>query len=297
MVIYFAANQAVVRWDEIAEYPWEINWLLLALSLIAHIIPLAVFANVWRILIAGFGHSAVTLPQAFKIAYLASLGRYIPGKIWQVFGMVYLAKQVNIKEEEAIASWALTQMFAIPASFVLFFVCLFFEPDVFAEIHDRALDVGLYALSGIMFFLSIFVVALPQQALALYNFSLGLIKREPVRFSLSRALAAKVYLGYLFGWAAFGLAFWLFVQAITPNSALSPLAATGAFVLAYQVGYLVFFSPGGLGARELALTLALEAALGPVAAGIALAARLWSLLAEVLASLIALRIPLKKPDS
>lgn len=296
LVIYFATNQALSRWDEIAAYPWEIDWLLLALSLVAHLVPLLVFANVWRILIAGFGHNQVTLPQAFKIAYLSSLGRYIPGKVWQVFGMIYLAKQIQIKEEAAIASWALTQMFAIPASFVVFAICFYLEPSSFAYVQEQNLGTGLYMLSGFMFALSVFVVVLPNQALAIYNLFLGLIKRQPVRFTLSRTLAAKVYLGYLIGWSAFGLAFWLFVSSITPNTPLSPVAATGAFVLAYQVGYLVFFSPGGLGARELALTIGLQSALGPVAAGIALAARLWSLLAEGLASLVALAIRLENKE-
>ena len=59
------------------------------------------------------------------------------------------------------------------------------------------------------------------------------------------------------------------------------------FVLSYQIGYLAFFSPGGLGVRELVMSTLLAPSLGPIAVGVAVAARLWNFIAEALAVLIA----------
>jgi uncharacterized membrane protein YbhN (UPF0104 family) len=67
----------------------------------------------------------------------------------------------------------------------------------------------------------------------------------------------------------------------------------GSFVVAYLIGYLAIFAPGGIGARELVLTGVLSPFIGPIAAGVAVAARLWNLLAEALAAIIALVIPMR----
>jgi len=72
------------------------------------------------------------------------------------------------------------------------------------------------------------------------------------------------------------------------------IAGIGSFVLAYIIGYLTFFSPGGLGARELVLTTVLSPFLGSVAVGLAVAARVWNLISEFIATAIALLIKLEK---
>ena len=64
----------------------------------------------------------------------------------------------------------------------------------------------------------------------------------------------------------------------------------GVFIIAYQVGYLAMFSPGGLGVRELVLSTLLMPYLGPLAAGVAVAARIWNILAEIMAFFTAWRI-------
>ena len=72
------------------------------------------------------------------------------------------------------------------------------------------------------------------------------------------------------------------------------VAGVGAFVLAYEIGYLAVFAPGGIGARELVLITILTPFLGPVASGLAVAARVWNLVTEFIAALIALLIKFDK---
>lgn len=66
---------------------------------------------------------------------------------------------------------------------------------------------------------------------------------------------------YLVAWALFGLGGYFMFASVpqeTAPSALSVLRVSGAFTLAWAVGYIVIILPGGLGAREGALVWALS---------------------------------------
>ena len=80
IVVYFAANQLLTHWEEVTTYHWEIDPLLMAVSVIAHLLTFVVMTLVWKVLMSGFGFE-VPFPAAFKISYIAGLARYIPGRI------------------------------------------------------------------------------------------------------------------------------------------------------------------------------------------------------------------------
>ena len=72
------------------------------------------------------------------------------------------------------------------------------------------------------------------------------------------------------------------------------IPSIGAFIIAYQLGYLAFFAPGGIGVRELVLTTILVPFLGPIAASVSIAARLWNMTTEIIAALICTLIKFPK---
>ncbi|UCE24383.1 MAG: flippase-like domain-containing protein [Candidatus Zixiibacteriota bacterium] len=292
VVVYFVAEKLVDNWQEVVNYNWSINWLLLILSVMAHILTFALLAGVWCLLISGFGYR-VSLVHAFKISYIANLGRYIPGKIWPVFGMVYLAKKAEVGEEAAVASWGLAQMFAVPASFLACLVTIMIHPAMFADELGRFVGTGVYVAALVIFLISLQMVVVPDKTLLLFNFLLRLFRRPQVSFRLSKTTALMVYVGYFFCWLLFGFSFWLFLNGVIDNPQIPVMGAIAAFVLAYQVGYLTLFSPGGLGIRELALTSLLVPFVGPVAAGVAVASRIWNMASEIIAALIAFKIRLE----
>lgn len=70
---------------------------------------------------------------------------------------------------------------------------------------------------------------------------------------------------------------------------LSASFTTGAYIAAYNLGYIAIISPGGLGVREGVMTLLLAGSLGqPIAASIALIHRVLITIAEAVMSLLAL---------
>ncbi|MDZ4722561.1 MAG: lysylphosphatidylglycerol synthase transmembrane domain-containing protein [candidate division Zixibacteria bacterium] len=289
VVVYFAGRQLIVNWDDVVSFKWDINPLLLIGSLVLHLLSLAFFSYVWCVLMSGFGYT-VPLKYGFKIGYISNLGRYVPGRIWQVVSMVYLAERLKIDRAVTVASWGIATMFGIPAAFVVGFGTLLLYPDLLLPEIRQKLGSSLYIGGIATMLVSLLFVVVPNKTLQLYNLLLKLLKRPTIQFKLDKAVALKVYFGYFACWILYGFSFWMFVVSITGEAELPLVLGIGAFIIAYQAGYFAIFSPGGIGTRELVLTGALMPFLGPVAAGIAFAARIWNLIAEVIATIIAFRI-------
>lgn len=291
IILYFITKAIISNWNEIVNYDWSVNIWLLLLSIVCHIFTFAVFSKAWCYIIRGFNYD-VPLKYGFKLGYIGNLGRYLPGKVWAIFGMAYLAKKLNIKEEESVASWVIAVIFSLPTAFLISFVTVIIYPELISEELRSHLGISLYVLSVIVLVLSLALIFMPSKTLALFNVFLKLIKRKPINFQVSTLLAFKIYMTYLISWLLFGISFWIFIHAITDNLSIPFWAGAGAYVFAYQVGFVAIFTPGGIGVREFALYSMLEPYFGSVAIGIAVAARLWNIVAEILSAIYAFAVKL-----
>ncbi|MFH2036082.1 MAG: lysylphosphatidylglycerol synthase transmembrane domain-containing protein [Candidatus Zixiibacteriota bacterium] len=297
ILIYFVFNQLSANWDNVLNYSWKLQPILLIMSIFLHLFTFILFSKVWCILMSALGHD-VKLIHAFKISYIANLGRYIPGKIWPVFGMVYLAKQLGIREEKSVTSWALAMIFSLPSAFLTSAVCILISPEILSNELQGHLGLWFYLFLSIIFIISISLILLPNQTLSLFNWFLKLLKRPPINFKMKITTALLVYFSYSICWLSYGFSFWLFISSITSGANIPVFPAIASFVLAYQIGYLAIFAPGGVGIRELVLTVILAPYLGPISSGVAVAARVWNIIIEVTSALIAWTIKLpQKSDS
>jgi uncharacterized membrane protein YbhN (UPF0104 family) len=293
-VCYFVYLKLAESWVDVKQYDWSINYGLLLFSLLIHLFALLVMSYVWVILISGFGYK-VKLKDAFKISYISSMGRYIPGKIWWMVGMAYLAKKIKIEEQSSVTSWIIAQFFSLPSAFLLGIVCMFLSPHILEQ-ASRFMSTTFYLVSLLVLILSLLMIFSPSKALSFLNIILRKLKRQEVSFEMSIKTALSIYVGYIIGWFIYGLSFWLLIMSVTSNFDISLITAVGSFVLAYQIGYLAIFTPGGIGVRELLLTVILNPYLGTLSASIAVAARIWNLIAEITAAIIASFIKLTKID-
>lgn len=289
LLVYYVARQVWINWDQVKAHEWHIDYLRLVGSFIVAALALLVFSASWRRIISGFGHR-LPLWGAFRILNLSNLGRYIPGRIWQVFGMLYLAKQKGVPEEQAAASFVIYELFTLPASLLVWVIAAQFEPALLIDKFKimgpgSAYAIGIAALAGCAL-----LVLWPQPFIRLANRLLKRLGRPAVVFDLHKGVALQVFAGYFVGWILFGLAFWLFLGSVLGDRAPSALVAVGLYNVAYQIGYLALFAPGGLGPRELVMGLLLEPFVGPLGAAVAVLARVWSALIDTSAALMALGI-------
>ena len=289
LILYFLYRQVAHHWQEIKAYEWEIHWGYMICSVLAGVGTLFVLSAVWLKIIAGFGHQ-LSVTKAFRIFYLSNLGRYIPGKIWQLFGILYLTQKEGIPPERAGASFIFSQMIGIPASLLVFVLAAQIEPKLLVDQIAVLGDKSAYLMTAAMVAVSLVMVLWPQKVLAVGNAILRKLKRPQAVFALDKKVALTIFVSYSVSWIMYGTAFWLFVRAVTDGAGCSLVAAIGAFIVAYQIGYLALFAPGGFGPRELILGVMLAPFLGPIAPAVAIGARLWAIVIEGLAALLALAV-------
>ncbi|MBN1211292.1 MAG: flippase-like domain-containing protein [candidate division Zixibacteria bacterium] len=295
VILYFLVRQVGKNWADIKDYDWQFNPVYLILSIICGLAAFLFFALSWRGIIGGFGYK-VDIPAAFKIMYLSNLGRYIPGKVWQVFGILYLTRKKGIPPEPAGTSFVVFQLFTIPASLLLFVLASQWDSRI---LIDQVQLLGPYSALLLTISMLAFCAVLvfwPAPFLKAANYGLKKISRQPLKFQLDKKVALTVFLGYFFSWVLYGLAFWWFVTAVAEDYPVGIIAAMGIFSFAYQVGYLVLFAPGGFGPREVVMGALLTPFLGPVAAAVAILARLWSIVIEAIAALISFFIKINNKD-
>ena len=286
-LIYFVGSRLLKNWGAVTSYNWHINYIILALSLVTMLAGLFVQSIALATIFGAFS-KPVTYLKTFKIAYLSQLGRYIPGKIWQVFGMVYLAGKEGISKAEAITSFALAQIFATPPAILVVAIYLFFAGDLSATTSDLS---NLGYVLGAVIIVSVFILLKPEWLSGIINYVLTRLGKGCVDFRVQKKCGGKILLTYFIGWNLLGLSFYLFLVSVSDFPTGHFLQAIGIFCAAYLIGYWSILTPGGFGVREAVLILLLDPYFSPgVAAAIAAFARLWSIVGEVIASLAALKV-------
>jgi uncharacterized membrane protein YbhN (UPF0104 family) len=258
-----------------ADYPWDfgVGWLVLAGLL--GVAALAGTARVWAWLFQRVGGRRK--PREAMAAWLGSnLGRYLPGKIWQLTG---LAAYLRSRGDSGAAGVAVS--LALQAVTLLTGVAI----GVAFAGSELVTAVGEWRLLVLVVFL--IACAQPGAIRALTRLG-GRLLREPEARDIPlprRDLGVVVVLA-VGVWIVTGVGFWALLRGLVGPEGPSVLVATGIYAASYVIGYLVLIAPGGLVVREGMMTGLLVSLVGlPVAVGaaVAVAARLWMTVAELAA--------------
>lgn len=274
---------------QLRSFDWDVRPGLLALSVVLLAAVLLWGVVVWRMLLRHFG-AEVPFRALARAWFLSNLSKYIPGVVWQFVSLAQLGPSAGLKPA-AIVTTLLVQM-----GFLLLSACamgVWLLPAGYAGEFAPAL-VALRWLSP---------AALVLVHPAVVGGGLRLVervaRREVVAWGGSWAEGVGILLLSAVSWGLSGAAFYLFLASFVelPLSALPAVTAINA--LAWVVGFLVFFAPGGLGFKEGAMALLLAGLIPPgVAAALAVASRLWTIAGEVLPALFLARgRPLAAPEA
>lgn len=272
-VLYFVLTYVARNWGEIRSYPWELAPVPLVLATAAAALALVVFATLWAALLRA-GGERIGYRRALPIFFVSNLARYVPGKVWQLSGMAYLARRRGVRVLHAVAASLLLQLLVLAVGLLLILAAL---PAELAAAYGWPAAVALLLTgAGILGF---YLSPLFERA---YGKAADLLRQPvpPERLSVRQKLALGG--GTALGWALYGLSFWLFLIGAT-GSAPPPVTAAGIFVAGYLAGFLAFFTPGGLGVREGIYALLLAPYLpGAVALAAGLLSRVWLTALELL---------------
>ena len=268
-------REIVRHWAEFRSLTIEITprpgWLLL--SVLVVFVSYVFSVEAWRRILAGWSQY-IPYGRAARTWLVANLGRYIPGKIWSVAGLVVLAQRAGVAPWAAAASAVAIQAIAIGTAVV-----------VVAAATPGAEAPLLLAAAALIAVATIAMLSWDRsvKAIAKVIGSKGPIERLPVR-----SVAESSALGVL-AWIAHGIAFWLLARGLGLEGTLSMVTAAGVFPLGYVLGLLALFAPGGVGVREVVLIGLLAQDLGPGGAvALSIASRILLTLTEVVAPLLML---------
>ena len=275
-LVILAVRSLVLNWQELRAQPleWRFSPTWLLASVLVVFAGYAVLIEAWRRVVLSMGEQ---LPfwTAARIWFLASLGKYVPGKVWAVAGAAVLAQRAGVDPSVAVAGALVLQALALGSGAVIVALTAREAFQVAgAEMYPAAAAVLLACTAGI--------VMLTSQPM------LNRIGRLlPSSFPRLRAVQPGwlllAFAANLLAWVAYGAALVLLTKGVLPSVHLGLRQAIGVFTCSYLVGFVALFAPGGLGPRESVFLLMLAGDIGlKPAAGLALASRLLLTGTEVL---------------
>ncbi len=249
---------------------WVPNvWILIAASLVLAL-GYGLSAALWGRLVVDLGGPKLSVSDSIRLFMIANLGRYVPGKVWQIAGLAVLARKKGVPAVTATGAAVLGQGIALVAATAVGLVALFAGPPGFRRwAWVAAAVIGLAVL----------LASIPS----VFRWGAGLwfrILRQEAPAELESVHGLQ-WLG-LFGvnWVVYAVAFWMMAASFGHEA--EALLVGSAFAAAYVVGYVAIFAPAGAVVRELTLVAFLTPTMGAVAAGaLAVIARVWMTIIEL----------------
>jgi glycosyltransferase 2 family protein len=276
LLVGLAVRSVVVNWQTLRDQPieWHIStWWILA-SVLVVFAAYAVLIEAWRRVVLSMGERLAFF-QAMRIWFLASLGKYVPGKVWAVAGAAILAQRAGVDPSAAVAGALVLQALALSSGAVAVALT---ARDAFQAVGPGVLPLGLAVVA--LSLAGIFVLA--SQPL-LDRISRILPASLPRLRAIAPGMLVAAFLANVFAWGAYGAALIFLARGLLPDLHLSLPQAIGVFTCSYLVGFIALFAPGGLGPRESVFLLLLAGDIGlKPAAALALASRLLLTGTEVL---------------
>jgi glycosyltransferase 2 family protein len=244
LAVYGLASQ----WDAVHAALTRLAWYDVAGAAACAIAGLGCMLLAWRALLAGLG-SPLPLPAAIRVMSIGQLGKYVPGAVWALAAQVELARDYDVPRRRSTAAslvaMAVTLVVSLIAAGVMlpltsahaighYWWVLAVTPLAAACLHPRIIKFGL-------------------------DLVLKVLHRDPLEESVGAAAMARALAWTTLGWLFYGAHAWFLISDFArrgaggSGSAHTFALALGGFALAWAVGFLIIFFPGGIGPREIAL--------------------------------------------
>jgi hypothetical protein len=238
-------------------------------------------------------HARLPVVDVLSVIWIATLGKYVPGKVATLGGTMWLLARYGVRVElAALVPTLATGMLIIVA--LLFSVPALFSPLLQESVRHPALIASLVVAGG--------VTALHPSVFHFgMNWATRLLKRPPIEERLAVADLVPAL-----GWTSVcclltGLSAWLACRAFTPVGLDTIPYVMESALLGGVAGILAVFCPAGLGVREGVFLLLLSPVTGPeMASLIIIYLRVQQTIADlVLAAVgaLAVRIRTRRPEA
>ena len=283
VIIGFFLYQVKNNWAQLAAHTFQWNPWLLALAFLGFLLQELSYGLIWKAVLARLD-AHVGLRTCLRVYLASEFVRYIPGNVWHVLTRILWISKYGVSRPVAFASMTIELITKLAAGVLVFAVSLLFWHDIGAISSLK--QQGLVMALGVGTILALFIILYPPILNGLLNLALRLLKRDPISLSVRYSDILLVTLAWCGSWIVAGSGFYVLLLALWANT---PLIAwpvcIGIYALAWDIGFVSFITPSGLGFREgaivglFALALPLPAGLATI---MALLSRFVSTMAELL---------------
>jgi hypothetical protein len=283
-VVYFAWRTLATQWAAAREagLSWHLVWGWVALSGGLVLLAYGLLIEAWRVVVTqwqGREQELLLFGTAARIWFISNLGRYVPGKVWQIASMGLLAQRAGISPLIATGSSILVNLVALTAG-----------AGVVALTGSSLLAGAPLAWAAIVV-AGVVILLAPRLTKLLARLASAMLNRQvsapgiPERGTWLAALACAA------AWILYGTAFWALARGVAIEAEGGVPLYIAAFTASYLLGYVTVIAPGGIVVREAAL-VALAAKFQLMSGGeallLAVASRLWLTILELLPGAILL---------
>jgi hypothetical protein len=256
------------------------QWGMIALSGALFLVAHAVLVETWRSVLACWD-ARLPFWSAARVWSVSNLGKYVPGKIWQIGAMSAMSRELGVSPIAASGSAILGTLVNVIAGFV---IALVSGRTLLERTRPGWGTVAtiIVAVAGASLLLAPFIVPRLAQVAAR-------LAGRPLQTTVPIRAVVYSLIGNLVAWLIYGAAFRLLVLGILGDATGGYLAYLAAYTISYLFGYLAFFAPAGIGVRELFMMRVLAVAglaTAPQAALITVSSRIWLTLLEVVPALL-----------
>ena len=286
VVVAFAARELARQWGEVgpAISGLRPSWPLVLASGAIVLVTYLVLIEAWRVMLRVWGES-LPFVSASRIWFVSNLGKYVPGKVWQIAAMGVMAQRAGVSGAAAVGSSLLVNLVNIVAGFAV--IAVTSAGQIAAAVGrtetsgagGNELTVVAIAAAGVVALL-LAPAVIPRLAAVAGRvtgkpLAIGKVPYRALWVSAAATTAA---------WVFYGIAFAAFAHGISPRATGNATSYIAVYTGSYLAGYLALFVPGGIGVREAVLVLAMPRfGLLPAAdaAVVAVASRLWLTVLEI----------------
>lgn len=263
------------QWSQIADIGWSIDLQLLVVSLIGLVALFFLDAFGWHLILRSLDQE-IAVKQSIRIWILSSLTRYLPGGFWPYVSRASLATEQGVGIATSTISLYIETLLLIASALAVGFPAFMGAAGI--GVHPALVLVVILACGALLHPKAISLLRIipgrPGKAIAA-------VRLPP----LSRVLGLYMY--YVLFWVIFGIVFVCFVYTIHPIPVSYWIYIGSTICLAFAIGFVLVFFPGGIGIREATLYFLLQPLLPHTACLlISIGSRLWIMLGEGLSLLL-----------
>lgn len=276
-VIVFAGSKLVDEWGQVQRAAMGLTprWAYVLASCLIVLATYAVLIEVWRVLLTGWD-ARLRFGEAARIWTISNLGRYVPGKVWQIGAMAVMARQRGISGIAAGGSAIVATIITTLTGFAVVAI------SGAGTLHIPPIAVALILICGLALLAA--PVALPW---------LGpLVSRVLHRqITVPRLAPSALFItvaGSALAWCGYGVAFYVLAHGLLGDIPGSIPLYIAVFTGSYLIGFVTLIAPGGIFVREVAMQTALQSAgfSAGSATVLVVASRLWLTVLEILPAIL-----------